>query len=380
MRTSSIAVMGLTICVLGCSSSSDPTTKPSCLTDSQCPSGMVCIGGSCMFQRAGLGGSSSLSPDVCLLGCQGLDTCDLCIGDSCLSVSDCASYCRSRGMQGAARCIVQGDCTKTRIDACLATGENPSTGGATGIGGVSTSTGGRGAGGNTAVAGTSSTTGGSEMGGSATGGTSTNPCANKTCSGHGTCSDGVCACATGYAGADCDSCVSGYGVYPTCTPCNCTEGAQACNGSTALNTCEDGCHFTSSACTSLCQSAGYVRATGCSYSSSKGADICYCSDSTSTEVQIWSFWDECPDGLGMTVQLFDYSSSTYYTSQYLSVYDQAYSQNISCTPGHMICYGAWNANYTWGCGQNCARTCADTCCWTCGTTHEIARSLTCSSL
>ncbi|TNF28263.1 MAG: hypothetical protein EP329_18190 [Deltaproteobacteria bacterium] len=65
------------------------------------------------------------------------------------------------------------------------------------------------------------------------------PCDPDPCGGHGACTDGACACAAGYAGDACDACADGYLGFPDCAddPCDpdpcgghgaCTGGACAC--------------------------------------------------------------------------------------------------------------------------------------------------------
>lgn len=230
--------------------------------------------------------------------------------------------------------------------------------------------------------GTSSATGGvpTATGGQGTAGTG-NPCLGNTCSGHGTCSAGICSCSTGYAGTNCGSCASGYGVYPTCTLCNCAPGSQACNGTSALNTCDDGCHFASTSCASVCLADGHINySSGCSYDPKVAKDTCFCPDKSTDAIQAWSFKDLCSDGLAPTVQLYDMTSGSVsgsWPSQFLSSYSQLFTQTIECQTGDKICWGAWQSNLYWGCGQNCAAGCTN-CCWTCGSALTVnEQDLTC---
>jgi hypothetical protein len=105
---------------------------------------------------------------------------------------------------------------------------------------------------------------GGESGTGGTGGTIIVPCP-ADCSGHGTCdtSNGVCTCATGFAGAACDQCAVGYKSYPTCyaiqtCPANCS-GHGTCNDQTGVCTCATG--FAGTAC-DVC-AAGYANYPTC---------------------------------------------------------------------------------------------------------------------
>jgi laminin alpha 3/5 len=59
-----------------------------------------------------------------------------------------------------------------------------------------------------------------------------NVCQPDPCSGHGTCHlpDATCTCETGYAGAHCSQCDSGYAGYPDCVPASCAAAATSCSG------------------------------------------------------------------------------------------------------------------------------------------------------
>ena len=73
----------------------------------------------------------------------------------------------------------------------------------------------------------------------------TRGCPTPGCSGNGTCTAGTCVCSTGYAGANCDRCATGYEGFPTCRvpmvdPCagnNCSTHGTCAGG---LCTCTTG--------------------------------------------------------------------------------------------------------------------------------------------
>lgn len=186
-------------------------------------------------------------------------------------------------------------------------GTSPIGGRAGGMAGASPS------GGSVAIAGGAARGGTTATGGRGTGGVS-GPCAGILCSGHGTCSNGVCSCSTGYAGTSCSQCASGYTGYPTCTL------------STLTN-------------------------------------------------MTWTFRDTCNDGYGPNVGLYDETASLSWGPYFLQSYNVDLSQAIQCTSGHQICWGAWMGSTYWGCGQDCAYSCAD-CCYACGSS-VATRSLGC---
>lgn len=78
----------------------------------------------------------------------------------------------------------------------------------------------------------------------------TDLCADVDCGNHGSCveADGTCACDTGYAGAACDECATGYVQVGTDCVLGCTDATDcddgvACNGDetcSAAGLCEDG--------------------------------------------------------------------------------------------------------------------------------------------
>jgi hypothetical protein len=57
-----------------------------------------------------------------------------------------------------------------------------------------------------------------------------------TCSGHGSCNaSGGCNCATGFTGANCSQCASGYSGYPNCTATSICTAASTCSGHGSCN-------------------------------------------------------------------------------------------------------------------------------------------------
>ena len=64
----------------------------------------------------------------------------------------------------------------------------------------------------------------------------------------------------------------------TSPACPCSAGQFDCNGTTSLNSCDDGCHWTFNGCTTACTGAGYDKTSGCEYSSNLGHDACMCFD------------------------------------------------------------------------------------------------------
>jgi hypothetical protein len=95
-------------------------------------------------------------------------------------------------------------------------------------------------------------------------------------------SDNVCH-AKCYANSECESgcCAAikgeSYGACAVASACcECSAGTYSCTGTTTLETCDDGCHWTANSCASICKTAGYDGASGCSLDSSKGHDTCDC--------------------------------------------------------------------------------------------------------
>jgi hypothetical protein len=193
---------------LGCSSTESNNPQPTkCISNADCNIGGVCVNGTCQ-SSTGAGGASS--GDVCDQYCQALDTCGKCAGpqDTCLSVTDCGAYCRSKGAQTVAQCVVdlRGSCNDTLLKACVSSG----AGGATGSGGTSST------------------------GGTATGGTSPGDICDQGCSrlqGCGLCirSAGVC-----LSPADCASGCRTNGEQPAA---QCIVNLGTSCDQTALNNC-----------------------------------------------------------------------------------------------------------------------------------------------
>jgi hypothetical protein len=87
-------------------------------------------------------------------------------------------------------------------------------------------------------------------GGDSNNNNATDLCAEVDCGDHGTCleADGTCDCASGWAGAACDECATGYvlvgaGCVPRCTDASDCDDGLACNGTETCNAagrCEDG--------------------------------------------------------------------------------------------------------------------------------------------
>lgn len=201
---------------------------------------------------------------------------------------------------------------------------------------------------------------------------SADPCAGVTCSGHGVCKAGTCGCATGYAGASCDSCASGYTGYPDCKkagPCDCSSSSQTlCAGTTSIKIC-DGCHLTQYTCTSVCSPK---KSSGCANDLSQKKDVCWC-DATK-QIILFNAINKCASKTP-TLKLFDMTDQTA-SSSYTLAYNVQRQIALGCKAGHKICWGAWAGDTYWGCGDGCKQTCS-TCCTICGSQLEVGFSLTC---
>jgi len=220
----------------------------------------------------------------------------------------------------------------------------------------------------------------------ASGGTQADPCAGNTCSGHGTCSGGGCTCTTGYGGATCNQCASGYGGYPNCTACACsTVGQYQCGGAGSVNICADGCQWSTFSCADRCAQKGYVsKSTGCTNTIARGTttqvDGCWCVTSMSLDVLLMTFEDTCNDGIGPNVGIYNMTTDMQIGPNFfLQTYQQPLdAPEIECTDGDVICWGAWEGLNYWGCGQNCLQSCAN-CCSTCGSGLLLpVQALSCS--
>lgn len=362
-----------------------PTVVAACQANSSCNSFLNCLAQSTKSAdaRACVDGSGSTA-----FGAPGLNVIN-CIVDYC------EPECEGSGLTGAGGSPGDGGAPSTGGSSSTAAGGNISTGnggiaaaagwlGAAGSSTVAPSIGGAVSGGRSGNGEPTSIVGGTfiAVGGTATGGTTINPCAGKTCSDHGTCTAGSCSCRTGYAGANCEICAPGYGVYPTCTLCDCSLGDVACNGTMSIYSCPDGCHTSSNTCESQCLASGYInKSSGCAYNPNSSKDGCWCPSYQTYDIQLWSFRDACADGLGQMIQLYDVSATGVvlgsWPAQFLSRYNEYYFIPLECTTGHKICWGAWQGTKYWGCGQNCTQSCTS-CCSTCGTTLNIPRqSCTC---
>lgn len=87
------------------------------------------------------------------------------------------------------------------------------------------------------------------------------------CDANGECESGCCAKVTGET----------YGACAAASACcSCSAGSYACSGSGSIQSCDDGCSWTTSSCATLCKSAGYDGTTGCGPDASKGHDTCSC--------------------------------------------------------------------------------------------------------
>jgi Cys-rich repeat protein len=383
-------------CAAACSGSDK--TGPggvACVADSECPAGQVCSNGTCTQQafvppvwgtdggqstntgggqNANTGGTRNgcagviASDDICAQGCQRLDACDLCITsalDQCVSVTDCAAGCRTEGTRPAMQCIVNLNCScdQSAIDACLrlpaSTGGTPSTGGVANMGGRTggtTSTGGR------ATGGIPAQTGGRATGGAPvqTGGTTTT--GGRATGGTVTLTGGTPAAGGGGTGG---------------VACTCSSGQRQCNGTSAINTCPDGCQWTSTPCATVCLLNGYVnKSSGCAIDGNTGQDVCWCPSATNHDVMLLSFVDSCNDGLVPTVQMFDTTLSTSWTSFTLPAYNQFGYWSVDCVTGDQICFGAWQGSGYWGCGPSCSYPCTS-CCRTCGSVLIATEALGC---
>ena len=84
----------------------------------------------------------------------------------------------------------------------------------------------------------------------------------------------------------------------------------------------------------------------------------------------------------MAPSLGFYDQTTGYSADWANQTIQPYNQNvkyyIECTTGHTICWGAWQFDGYWSCGQGCSHTTEATC-HVCGSSLLAqAWSLTCS--
>jgi hypothetical protein len=87
------------------------------------------------------------------------------------------------------------------------------------------------------------------------------------CGADSECESGCCAKVTGETFGAC--------AAPSAC-CECTAGSYACSGTGSIQSCDDGCHWTTDSCGTLCKSAGYDGTTGCEFDADRGHDTCSC--------------------------------------------------------------------------------------------------------
>lgn len=183
----------------------------------------------------------------------------------------------------------------------------------------------------------------------------------NACNGHGTCSNNACVCNKGYAGSACERCATGYTGYPTCG-CECKTKGQTCDG-TSLKTC-DGCSYTTKSCTSVC---GSKKVSACGYDPTNKYDVCWCT-AYGHDALIWTFTNNASNTQPVYVEIYDNTSSNAILAAVQTLpYGTAKSFAVDCVTGHNICYGAWVAKVSYGCGAGCKTTCSN-CCSKCGST------------
>ena len=360
----------------GGSSCQDGDEKCSCFTNNTCNAGLTCASGICVD----LGGSTGGAVAGVIATTTNAGGHKTRPSTSTGGVVAGAIATGGVAMGGATTGgVATGGVTNGGATTGGATTGGATNGGATaGVGGVTNggaTTGGATTGGATAggvtTGGATSTggiagAGGTIAGGNGGSGGAPDLCAGNTCSGHGTCSAGACICSSGYAGATCSQCATGYGGYPNCAKCACSSGQQQCLASSTLGTCDDGCNWTSKSCASQCQLSGGVdKSTGCSYDWNNQHDACWCPTSTTEDIMLWTLKDTCNDGIGPSVGYYDVTSGGSWGPYFLQTYNQNLAQEIQCVTGDLICFGAWTGSGYWGCGQDCAQSCAN-CCLTCG--------------
>ena len=189
-------------------------------------------------------------------------------------------------------------------------------------------------------------------------------CGGVTCA-KGHCSDGTCVCETGYAGARCDRCASGYSGYPSCKKnptCECSKGQTKCASATTIKVCPDGCTWTTTSCSSVC--GPKKGSPGCASSLAEGKDVCWCA------TQGFGIWilrlkvlSSCA-GKKVSLMVRDLTAKSSYATVSVPV-NKPSEYAYECRPGHKLCFGAWlpGGDY-WGCGEGCKQACTG-CCASC---------------
>ena len=137
------------------------------------------------------------------------------------------------------------------------------------------------------------------------------------------CGDGTCVSAT-YICDGYDDCASGADEYG-CAECN-FDGGQ-CNGSVALDVCDQNGQIATYDCDTFCRDSGFDYSEGCAYDAGGGSDACFCADAPTCAPGELT----CGDGSCVPNQ--------YVCDGYVDCAggDDEFSCAPQCNPGDVIC-------------------------------------------